>query len=148
MDVDRAAPARAIILDYKTGRSKTPKEFTVKMADGRMLQLPLYAAALAIVRHELQVIGGAYIHLSERLPDAKKAVAAAGALSPGKQSKSVAFDAEAARRLALELVGEIRDGNFPLTRHPLGKEHVECTAYCDMKHACRHPDGYQVFHRY
>jgi ATP-dependent helicase/DNAse subunit B len=149
VDVHRTEPTRAIILDYKTGRSKPLKERKEKTEDGRMLQLPLYAAALKQVRTELEIVGGAYIHLSERLADARKAVAAAGELTfSGGRHAEVPFEAEAARRLALELVGEIRAGNFSLTRHTLGRSHTECTSYCEMKHACRHPDGYQAFERY
>src|SRR5258708_7808041 len=114
-----------------------------------MLQLPLYAAALEGVRTELQIIGGAYIHLSERLPDAHKAIAASGELaSSGKKSAHVPFEAEAARRLALHFVGEIRNGNFSWTAHTVGRPHTECTSYCEMKHACRHPDGYEAVGRY
>jgi ATP-dependent helicase/DNAse subunit B len=149
VDVDRAERTRAIILDYKTGRSKSITERKAKIEDGRMLQLPLYAAALERVRAELKVVGGAYIHVSEKLADAGKAIAAAGDWVPcGGRSSSVPFEAEAARRLALHLVGEIRDGNFSLTPHTLGRPHTECTSYCEMKHACRHPDGYQTFERY
>jgi RecB family exonuclease len=149
VDVHRTERTRAIILDYKTGRSKPPKERAAKMEDGRMLQLPLYAAALQRVRTELQIVGGAYIHLSEKLADAKKAIAAAGELtSSGRRSPPVPFEAEAARRLALQLVGDIRDGNFSWTPHTLDRPHTECTSYCEMKHACRHPDGYQAVERY
>jgi hypothetical protein len=149
VDVDRTERTRAIILDYKTGRSKSVKERKAKIEDGRMLQLPLYAAALERVRTELRVVGGAYIHVSEKLADAKKAIAAAGELaSCGGRSSSVPFEAETARRLALQLVSEIRDGNFSLTPHTPGRPHTECTSYCEMKHACRHPEGYQTFEWY
>lgn len=145
VDVRRAERTRAIILDYKTGRSKSATERGAKVKDGRMLQLPLYAAALQRLRTELQIIGGAYIHLSEKLADANKAIAPVGEFLPTRgKSVPVPFEAEDARRLALKLVGEIRDGNFSLTSHTLDHPHTECTPYCDMKHACRHPDGYQV----
>jgi RecB family exonuclease len=149
VDVHRSERTRAIILDYKTGRSKPAKERQAKAEDGRMLQLPLYAAALQRLRAELQIVGGAYIHLSEKLSDAQKAIAAAGeVVSPGRRSTPVRFEAESARRLALHLVSEIRDGNFAWTAHTLGRPHTECTSYCEMKHACRHPDGYQAAERY
>jgi ATP-dependent helicase/DNAse subunit B len=149
VDVHRAEPGRAIILDYKTGRSRPPKERKDKTEDGRMLQLPLYAAALERVHTELQIIGGAYIHLSERLPDAQKAIAASGEVaSSGRRSVRVPFEAKEARRLALLLVGDIRDGIFSWTAHTRGRPHTECTSYCEMKHACRHPDGYEAVGRY
>ncbi len=149
VDVQRTEQTRAIILDYKTGRSKSVTERKAKAEDGRMLQLPLYAAALTRLRRELQIVGGAYIHLSERLADAHKAIAAAGAcVSSARKSSEVRFEVEEARRLALDLVGEIREGNFSWTRHTLGQPHTECTSYCEMKHACRHPDGYQAVERY
>jgi PD-(D/E)XK nuclease superfamily/Exodeoxyribonuclease V, gamma subunit len=149
VDVHRTQRTRAIILDYKTGRNKPPKERRDKAEDGRMLQLPLYGAALKQVRRELEIVGGAYIHVSERLADARKAVAAAGELpNAGGKHSEVPFDVEGTRRLALELVGEIRDGNFSWTRHTFGRPHTECTSWCEMKHACRHPDGYQTFERY
>jgi len=146
VDVQRADRTRAIILDYKTGGSKSATERQAKVKDGRMLQLPLYAAALQRLKTELQIIGGAYIHLSERLADPKKAIAPVGEFLPTRgKSVPVPFDAEGARRLALKLVGDIRDGNFSLTPHTPGHPHTECTSYCEMKHACRHPEGYQAF---
>ncbi len=149
VDVHRAEPTQAIILDYKTGRSKPPKERRDKTEDGRMLQLPLYASALERVRTELRIIGGAYIHLSERLADAQKAIAASGELpSSGKNSARVPLETEAARRLALHFVGEIRNGDFSWTAHTVGRPHTECTSYCEMKHACRHPGGYEAVGRY
>jgi ATP-dependent helicase/nuclease subunit B len=146
VDVRREDHTRAIILDYKTGHCKSATERRAKVKDGRMLQLPLYAAALQRLRTELRIIGGAYIHVCEKLTEAKKAIAPVGEFLPtGGRSVPVPFEAEQARRLALKLVGEIRDGNFSLTPHRPGQPHTECTPYCDMKHACRLPDGYQTF---
>jgi RecB family exonuclease len=131
VDVDRDSATRAVIIDYKTGRTSTALECIAKSGDGRMLQLPLYAWALGTMRRELHELAGTYFYLNERQPDPKKAIRSV-----------LPFQPEAARRKALELVEEIRGGNFSLTLHGPGARHAECTTYCPMRHACRHPDGF------
>src|SRR5262249_49987703 len=110
VDVHREDATRAIILDYKTGRFTPTKERGLKIADGRLLQLPLYGAAVSILRRELRVVGGAYVHLSERAADVKKAIGLAGELPLPVNASALPFDIEGARRKALELAGEIRAG--------------------------------------
>jgi ATP-dependent helicase/DNAse subunit B len=152
VDVSRTQRSLAIISDYKTGRAMPNKERAVKLADGRLLQLPLYAAALQRVRPDLEVVGGAYIHLSERPqseePSARRAIAAVGALLKDDKAPQAPLDAEAARLKALDMVGAIRAGKFPLTDHANGKDFAECTWFCPMRHACRHPEGYQGRYRF
>jgi RecB family exonuclease len=131
VDVDRDSATRAVIIDYKTGRTSTASECIAKSGDGRMLQLPLYAWALGTMRRELHELAGTYFYLSERQPDPQKAIRS---VTP--------FEPEAARRKALELVDEIRGGDFSLTVHGPGARHPECTTFCTMRHACRHPDGF------
>jgi RecB family exonuclease len=143
VDVHREDATRAIILDYKTGRFTPTKERGLKIADGRMLQLLLYGAAVSILRRELRVVGGAYVHLSERAADVKKAIGLAGELPLPVNASALPFDIEGARRKALELAGEIRAGNFSLTAHTLDTPHAECSSFCATRHACRHPDGYK-----
>jgi hypothetical protein len=139
----RQAPGEVVIFDYKTGKSVPPKERTIKTGDGRLLQLPLYAALLESVREDLQCVGGGYIHLNERTENAAKAMACAGErLCQGRQ-RVVPFDPRAARAKALEFAGSIRAGRFPLTVHGPNSAYVECTNYCAFRHACRHPDGYK-----
>lgn len=144
VDVCRAQMDRAIILDYKTGSIVEESTWRTRAEDGRMLQLPLYAAALERARPGLSVVGGAYVYLNDRKRSTERsprhAIHAAGALlSEGKPGK-VPFDQEAARQKAIELVEEIRAGHFPLTAYPA----EECTGYCPLRHACRQPGGYQV----
>jgi hypothetical protein len=133
---------QAIILDYKTGRSSRPAERKVKTEDGRMLQLPLYAAALRI-NQGMTVVGGAYVHLHERVVDSVSAIEPAGEVT-GVRVADVPFDPEAARRKAIELAGRIRDGDFSLTQHAHGQPHSECTSFCPLRHACRSPEGYKT----
>jgi hypothetical protein len=147
VDVSRKSCEQAIILDYKTGRNHGTTERKVKLADGRWLQLQLYALALERLRG-LRVIGGAYLHLNEKQDGAaEKAVALvglSGGLVPGDGEPDVPFDLPAARQKALQFAGAIRSGAFSLTLHAEG-EYTECTAFCSLRHACRHPDGYKTF---
>jgi hypothetical protein len=144
VDVHRESASRAIVVDYKTGRTLSAAERAAKTADGRLLQLPLYAWALQVARPELEVGGGAYFHLSERERSSSKPLASAGQLPQADgRSTPVPFEPETARRKALELVDDIRAGNFSLTRHGTGARYPECTAFCAMRHACRHPEGFK-----
>lgn len=141
----RDNPRRAIVLDYKTGRAASRKDLGAKMVDGRLLQLPLYGAALEVMFPDLKVVGGAYVHLSEKEAEARKAVCAAGDLLPANgRADPLPFDLEAARAKAIALVGEIRAGRFPLTIHDAGQPHGECNFFCTLRHACRHPKGYRT----
>ncbi|MBY0525746.1 MAG: PD-(D/E)XK nuclease family protein [Gemmataceae bacterium] len=140
IDTHRTRSTEAVIIDYKTGRPVTGRDLMRKLRDGRMLQLPLYAWSLNQVRPELTVVGGAYVHLSERQAEADRAIVAAGAWL--EQTK-VPFDVEGTRFQALKMASDLRAGCFPLTSHTTGT-HSECTAYCTLRHACRHPDGYQA----
>jgi RecB family exonuclease/superfamily I DNA/RNA helicase len=142
VDLRRAALHEAIILDYKTGQVTKPSERKIRIEDGRMLQLPLYGAALSRAHDGLTVIGGAYIHLSERAQGRQESgravLAAVGSFLAGGRAAPVPFDIDAARDKAIELAGQIRAGRFSLTL--LGDE---CTGHCATRHACRHPNGYQ-----
>jgi hypothetical protein len=141
VDVERVEITKAIILDYKTGKATLAGQFKLKIEDGRMLQLPLYGWCMEQAQPGLEVLGGAYVHLSEKVKVERQAILAVGTGLPGAK-KGVHFDKSAARALALEMAGEIRDGNFPLTEHASGP-HGECTPFCALRHACRQPDGYR-----
>jgi hypothetical protein len=143
VDRHREVAAHAVIFDYKTGKMATPKERVAKTGDGRMLQLPLYAALLQSVREDLHCIGGGYIHLHERTEAGARAIAFAGEGIDVRHRTPVPFEPEAARAKALEFAGMIRAGRFPLTVHGPSSSYVECTRYCAFRHACRHPEGYK-----
>jgi ATP-dependent helicase/DNAse subunit B len=149
VDVKRSDPRTAIILDYKTGGIPERLIFRAKVKDGRMLQLPLYAAALQIDDRELEIVGGAYLHLNEKAKshevEARDAIVSLGQLLPNKkEADPELWNARAAVDLALDLATRIRAGQFPLTSHSNGSKDAECTAWCPLRHACRHPEGYAV----
>ena len=144
VDLGRSDPTRVIILDYKTGKVVSRKSLIDKLNDGRMLQLPLYAAALKLIRPELLGIGGAYIHLHEKTENGDKAILPVGEWLPIKGKRGpIPFAPAQALAKAVSMAGDIRAGRFPLTEHNVDRAHVECTAYCPMRHACRHPKGYE-----
>jgi hypothetical protein len=151
--VDRRRQDRrnAMIVDYKTGGIPKRSAVRIKVVDGRMLQLPLYAAGLQLLDAEVNVIGGAYAHLNERSKakkiGGKEAIVSLGELSNNETDIDL-WDTQAARNLALEFAGQIRAGRFPLTRYGNGSEEAECTPYCPLRHACRHPEGYTSSKRY
>lgn len=136
----------ARILDYKTGAIADRKELSAKLSDGRRLQLPLYAAALELHKPELTVTNGMYVHLparkNSRESTADSAIIQVGALKAN--GTDGAFDTHAAVELALDFAGKIRDGEFPLTSFPPGSDLCECHSRCPLRHACRHPDSYEV----
>jgi ATP-dependent helicase/DNAse subunit B len=148
VDVKRSESGAALIVDYKTAGSPRAALLKTKMGDGRMLQLPLYAAALQISRPDLNVIGAAYIHLSEKAKSeevgAKKAIVSLGQLSAKREPESDLWNTGDALELALDFAGQIRAGRFGLTRHGNGSDEPECTGWCPLRHACRHPEGYKT----
>ena len=114
-----------------------------------MLQLPLYAAALQIDDRELEIVGGAYLHLNEKAKshevEARDAIVSLGQLLPNKkEADPELWNARAAVDLALDLATRIRAGQFPLTIFSNGSKDAECAAWCPLRHACRHPEGYAV----
>jgi hypothetical protein len=145
VDLKRTDLQTALIIDYKTG--KVPKPITIrrKVSDGRLLQLLLYAAALQIDRPGTKVVGAAYAHLNERpkatLIRGKDALASMGEPFAGLKDPDL-WNTQMALELALDLASRIRAGQFPLTRHGPDSDEVECTAYCPLRHACRHPQGF------
>jgi ATP-dependent helicase/DNAse subunit B len=145
VDLKRTDLQTALIIDYKTGRVLKPVTIRTKVGDGRLLQLSLYAAALEIVRPGTKVVGAAYAHLNERprakLIRGKEALAPIGEPFAGQKDPDL-WNMQAALELALDLASRIRTGQFPLTRHGPDAEEVECTAYCPLRHACRHPEGF------
>ena len=148
VDVKRSESGAALIVDYKTAGSPRAALLKTKMGDGRMLQLPLYAAALQISRPDLNVIGAAYIHLSEKAKSeevgAKKAIVSLGQLLAKREPETDLWNSQIALELALEFASQIRAGRFGLTRHGNGSDEPECTHWCPLRHACRHPEGYET----
>jgi ATP-dependent helicase/nuclease subunit B len=145
VDGKRTDPRITIIMDYKTGSVPDEKIFRTKVKDGRLLQLPIYAAGLEIKNSKLKVIGAAYAHLNERSRskkiDAEESIVAIGELLPGKKELETWNPPEVVKKV-LNFAGRIRAGRFPLTQFGNGTDTVECTYYCPLRHACRHPEGY------
>jgi ATP-dependent helicase/DNAse subunit B len=145
VDLKRSDLQTALIIDYKTGKVPKPVTIRTKVGDGRLLQLSLYAAALQIDRLGTKVVGAAYAHLNERpkatLIRGKDALASIGEPFAGQKDPEL-WNTQTALELALSLASRIRAGGFPLTRHGLDSDEAECTAYCPLRHACRHPEGY------
>jgi ATP-dependent helicase/DNAse subunit B len=145
VDLDRTNLQKAFVIDYKTGKVLKPVTIRAKIKDGRLLQLPLYAAALEIQQPNLKVVGAAYAHLNEwpkaKLIRGRDALSAIG--EPFSSEKDLElWNKQAALDLALDLAGRIRAGRFPLTQHGPESDEPECKAFCPLRHACRHPEGY------
>lgn len=134
-------------IDYKTSVGSTPGGGK-KQAwdDGLVLQLPLYAAVLAVVRPELSVArieyrvlkDGKNVHLvplisAEKPEGAKK----------GSTTRVASENSEAAERVAQALahagviVSRARSGQFPIA--PTGS--AGCSPYCVGRGICRIPGG-------
>jgi ATP-dependent helicase/DNAse subunit B len=145
VDGNRSDPQIRIIIDYKTGGVPDSVSVQIKIKEGRLLQLPLYAAALQIQENKLKVIGGAYVHLNERpkteMIRAEKAILAVGKPLASRIAPDT-WNPQAAVSLALDLAGKIRAGQFHLTKYGSSSDHPECSDFCPLRHACRHPEGY------
>jgi hypothetical protein len=78
-----------------------------------------------------------------KMTGAKEAIVAIGDLLPGrKESETELWNTRRALDLALDFASKIRAGRFPLTPYGIGSDSVECTPWCPLRHACRHPEGY------
>jgi ATP-dependent helicase/DNAse subunit B len=145
VDSNRNDSQTRIIIDYKTGGNPGSKAVTTKVKDGRMMQLLLYAAALQIKESGVSIVGGAYTFLNEKARSktisAEEALVAIGKPIPNNLEAEL-WNAQAALQLALGFANQIRSGKFPLTHYGSGSDLAECTAYCPLRHACRHPEGY------
>jgi hypothetical protein len=144
VDARRDDPRKLALADYKTGTPKDRGHVEERLADGRMLQLPLYAVTLQETDKSVEVIAGYYVHVSEKPLSEGKAdkPMLVSAATGSRDDTPPRFDPETARRLALEFVGRIRDGDFSLTGHATGNN-GECNQYCTLRHACRQPAGYK-----
>jgi ATP-dependent helicase/DNAse subunit B len=140
VDLDRTAPYRAFVFDYKTGKNRPGPERQAKSSDGRLLQLALYGYAVG-KKLDKEVAGAAYLYLNESRSSRELTLAARigseGELKIKGRTAPAAYDVERTRRKALELVNEIRAGNISLTQFMDGK-YKECTNSCAMRSACRH----------
>lgn len=143
--VKTAGVKTAGVIDYKTGVIVDGKELAAKLGDGRRIQLPLYAAGFEAQHPGWKVTRGLYLHLTARKRSNEKPGAAIVNIGPLQANGTDgAFDTQAAVAMALAFAGRIRAGEFPLTAHPRGTDLHECNSRCPLRHACRHPDGYEV----
>ncbi|NBS90504.1 PD-(D/E)XK nuclease family protein [bacterium] len=136
IDASRADPSEFALVDFKTGKPNKEK-VAAQTADGRLLQLPLYAitAKNELMKNqqgELHVASAMYVHLADT--------------DSGKDYEiKVPLDEnsiEHAREIALGNADGIRRGRFPLSMHRNSKT-PECMSYCSFGHACRQPAGLQ-----
>jgi ATP-dependent helicase/DNAse subunit B len=136
IDASRADPSEFALVDFKTGKPNKEK-VAAQTADGRLLQLPLYAitAKNELMKNqqgELHIASAMYVHLADT--------------DSGKDYEiKVPLDEnsiEHAREIALGNADGIRRGRFPLSMHRNSKT-PECMSYCSFGHACRQPAGLQ-----
>jgi RecB family exonuclease/superfamily I DNA/RNA helicase len=140
IDLDRNDPGRAFVFDYKTGKNRRVAERQAKSLDGRLLQLALYGYAVG-KRLGKEVVGAAYLYLNEgrnsKELKLQERIGHEGKLTIKGKACPSDYDVERTRRIALDLVSEIRSGNISLTKYMDGK-YSECTPSCAMRSACRH----------
>lgn len=130
------------VIDYKSGAIVDHKELAVKLGDGRRIQLPLYAAGFEAAHPGWKVTRGHYLHLTSRKRSNERPNDAIVNIGPLQANGT--FDTQAAVDMALAFAGRIRGGDFPLTPFPRGTNQHECNSRCPLRHACRHPNGYEV----
>lgn len=137
IDVDEASK-RFLVIDYKTGSTKTTGS---KILAGDSLQLPLYILAVQkLLLPSYEPIGGLYYHLSDmskkdgllhadRLPEFLEIHPRSSSLVPGAKWDAAFQKIEDRVR---EIVAEIRKGVFP--SHHDGEP---CEPYCAYQDICR-----------
>ncbi len=135
IDVDDASK-RFLVIDYKTGSTKTTGN---QILSGDSLQLPLYILAVQrLLLPDHEPIGGLFHQLSDmskkdgllhadRLPPSLDIHPRSSSLVPGPKWEGVFRGIEDRVRY---LVGEIRRGEF--TSHP-----EACEPYCPYQDICR-----------
>jgi RecB family exonuclease len=139
VDVDPAG-TRAVIVDYKLGKAQ-PDERAKETLEGRDLQLPLYARALAReTGHE--VVGLEWVSATRRARAALVRADAASLVAPRREGRAPhaldadAWDAwlESAERRASDVVARVRAGE-----HALAPVEPDACETCAMRGPCR-PD--------
>jgi hypothetical protein len=124
-------------IDYKSTKYATPAAGNKKgWDDGVVLQVPLYAAALQVLRPEYQLARMEYRTI--RKPEPVHVLS----LAPVK-AKAVQEAPEAEQKLsnalidAGERIAEIRDGSLPAAP----TDSCGCSPYCPARDVCRIPGG-------
>ena len=136
IDADRTDPSNLALVDFKTGKPNKDK-VVAQTADGRLLQLPLYAITtinelMQNKEGELHVASAKYLHLADTESSSPNEI------EVPLDEKSM----EHAREIAIANADGIRRGRFPLSMHRNSKT-PECMSYCSFGHACRQPAGLQ-----
>jgi len=148
IDASRTSTNELAVIDFKTGKPHGRK-IGIKIEDGRLLQLPLYALTTqSAFGNEVQVTTAKYLHLADSEASNPEKVtkdylefAESNKANPFEiMVKLTAENIERAKKKALENVTNIRGGLFPLSMHRDSKE-TECTSYCKFGMACRQPAG-------
>ena len=138
IDANRNDPSELALVDFKTGKPNKDKVAS-QTADGRLLQLPLYAIT---AKNELMKNHGGDLHVASamylHLPDTESGSGTQNEIKVPLDETSI----EHAREVALANADGIRRGRFPLSMHRNSKT-PECMSYCSFGHACRQPAGLQ-----
>jgi RecB family exonuclease len=136
IDAESSGPA-LFVLDYKSGAVPTASDLGTE----RALQLPLYLMALAAERPDAEVVGGAYVSLSERKRSGVIASGSEGMLGSAVEGCRV-LDAAGVKELfrqtrdvALQAAAHMRAG---LIAPRLGRD---CPPWCRLGPACRSRRG-------
>jgi|GEM_PF-353722 len=148
IDANRLSTNELAVIDFKTGKPHG-KKIGIKIKDGRLLQLPLYALTTqSAFGNEVKVTTAKYLHLADseaKTPESVPKKYQGFAESNGANSfeimvKLTVENIDLAKKKALENVTNIRGGVFPLSMHQASTE-SECTSYCKFGMACRQPAG-------
>ncbi|MCY2940344.1 MAG: exodeoxyribonuclease V subunit gamma [Planctomycetota bacterium] len=136
IDGDRTDPSNLALVDFKTGKPNKDK-VVAQTADGRLLQLPLYAITtinelMQNQKGEIHVASAKYLHLADTESSSPNEI------EVPLDEKSM----EHAREIAIANADGIRRGRFSLSMHRNSKT-PECMSYCSFGHACRQPAGLQ-----
>ncbi len=135
IDID-PVQKRFLVIDYKTGSRSISGQ---QILQGKSLQLPLYILAVQkLLLPDYEPIGGLYYHLSEmtqkdgmlhadRLPDFLEIHPSSTSLIPSQKWESLLEDT---KKRVVEIVSEIRKGDFPSQKDP-------CEDFCSYQDICR-----------
>ena len=133
----RLADGSVAVIDFKTGSLDTQRN---KCQDTRLVQPGLYGY---IARTGCENLPGTTVDIHAAYVGLKgskcEILATATMPNVNKSKHTLSLDLESVTETIIQHAEKIRTGRIELTQYGPESKHPECTSYCSMRDACRHP---------
>ena len=133
----RLADGSVAVIDFKTGSLETQRN---KCQDTRLVQPGLYGY---IARTGCEHLPGTTVDIHAAYVGLKgskcEILATATMPNVNKTKHTLSLDLESVTETIIHHAEGIRTGRIELTQYGPESKHSECTSYCSMRNACRHP---------